>query len=272
MSMKKKLGFIIGIGVLTFSMAACGAEGSQKERNESIEQSSQQEQRGGGDYTMYGGNYVRILHEDYQMRQDLAERIGAALEDYSCDVKEITEVREDGNGGYYITYTDVADTIWVDQHVIVPEQGPVYIKEKQVTDPEESQIADQDKIQAGDSKREQVMDPDQEENDTVDVGEEYIKDCVPGDVVFDQETGLRYVKNQIIVSAEIGTPKEQMNSVADALGADIVGYLEFSADFQLEFRQDMSFKELQDCISEICENDFVRYASLNLASEITVDD
>lgn len=110
------------------------------------------------------------------------------------------------------------------------------------------------------------------DSDIIDIGEAYSKDPTAEDIVTDPETGLSYVKNQLLVSADFGTTKEQMEKVAEEVGADIVGYLEITADFQLEFRQDMDAEGLQSAADYMEGYPFVRLISLNLVNEVGLEE
>ena len=101
---------------LCLMLVACGSKPDADNTNPQVAE------KAGGDWSsMYGGNYAKILCEDYGIAQHTAIDIGVALEDYSCDVNEIYEVTEVNEKEYYITYKDNAGTVWEKQHVIGPE-------------------------------------------------------------------------------------------------------------------------------------------------------
>ncbi|MBO4702468.1 MAG: cellulose binding domain-containing protein [Lachnospiraceae bacterium] len=104
-----------------------------------------------------------------------------------------------------------------------------------------------------------------------DIGEAYCKELRDEDVVFDEETGLQYVKNQILISAYMGTPREAIEEIIDEIGASIVGYIEMTCDYQIEFSDNKTLDELQTIIDYINGYSFVSLATLNLASEIETE-
>lgn len=106
------------------------------------------------------------------------------------------------------------------------------------------------------------------ENEKADTQEDecYLKTATEDDIILDEEEGIYYVKNQIIVTTHLGASKELMRNLAEELDADIVGYIELIANFQLEFREEMTYTELMDKIVYVTELPFVRYAELNLAT------
>lgn len=100
------------------------------------------------------------------------------------------------------------------------------------------------------------------------IGEAYYKDVTEADVILNEDTGILYVKNQILISGVPGEPKKLFEDLAAELGADIVGYLEITNDYQLEFVTNKSAEELDAIIEQVKKNSFVSYASLNIASYI----
>ena len=100
--------------------------------------------------------------------------------------------------------------------------------------------------------------------------ENYYKSPGPDDVVKDPESGFVYVKNQLLVSFSAGTPnaREKMEKVCAELGAKIVGHIELTSDFQIEFDRDVSCKELLQIAEELKEKYyFVSGAYLNTVTE-----
>ncbi len=102
---------------------------------------------------------------------------------------------------------------------------------------------------------------------TEDIGESYIKEVTEDDVVFDEETGLAYVRNQVLISVELNVDKAVIEKLAADLDAEIVGYLELVNDYQLEFKEDKTLEELEEIIDSLMELPEVSYASLNYVVE-----
>lgn len=100
-----------------------------------------------------------------------------------------------------------------------------------------------------------------------DIGESYIKEVTEDDVVFDEQTGLIYVRNQVLISAELNVDKAVIEALAESLDAEIVGYLELMNDYQLEFKEDKTLEELEKIIDSLMELPEVSYASLNYVVE-----
>jgi len=106
-------------------------------------------------------------------------------------------------------------------------------------------------------------------------GELYYKEAEPGDIVQDEKTGYRYVKNQLQISCVLGTPraKEKVEKICQELDAEIVGVIEMTGDFQIEFHQDKTYDELLDIAQKLKEQYyFIIRVDLNLAIEMGIAD
>ena len=129
------------------------------------------------------------------------------------------------------------------------------------------------KVAEPDEKEPEETPAEPEETEPLeDIGENYFKEVTEDDVVFDEETGIQYAKNQLLISCDIGVPKELMQDVCNEIDAEIVGYIEITSDFQIEFKEDKTFEELEAMMIELPEKyDFIRGASFNMVSEIGID-
>ncbi|WP_034450757.1 hypothetical protein [Butyrivibrio sp. AE2032] len=109
-----------------------------------------------------------------------------------------------------------------------------------------------------------VSDTDRELEPLEDIGENYYKEVGVDDVVFDKESGMQYAKNQLLISCDIGTPRKDVEKICKKIGAEIVGYMEITSDFQIEFKKDMTYDELMAMSEELKEKyDFIRDVFLN---------
>ncbi|MBR2992502.1 MAG: hypothetical protein IKF31_04280 [Clostridiales bacterium] len=102
-----------------------------------------------------------------------------------------------------------------------------------------------------------------------DIGENYYKEASADDFV--EYDGLRCVKNQLLVSCNIGTSKEQMEEVCEEVGAEIVGYMEITSDFQIEFTEDKTYEELEEIADYLYGYPFVSFISLNMVVDSVPD-
>ncbi len=113
--------------------------------------------------------------------------------------------------------------------------------------------------------------PQDQQGSTIAEGEAYSKDPSKDDVLVDEETGIMYVKNQLLISCNIGTPKEEVEKICEEIDAEIVGYIELTSDFQIEFKEDHSIDQLQEAADSIESHPFVLNVTLNMVEDITVE-
>lgn len=106
------------------------------------------------------------------------------------------------------------------------------------------------------------------DSSTVSEPEAFFKQPAPRDIVYDGETGLRYVKNQLLISAFLDTPKEKIEQLAKELDAEIVGYIEITNDYQIEFLTDKTLDELEAAADYIDSFPFIVSVTLNLSFEL----
>ena len=109
-------------------------------------------------------------------------------------------------------------------------------------------------------------DPPRELEPLGEIGEAYCKELHDEDVVFDEVTGFQYVKNQILISAYMGTPREAIEEIVAEIGATIVGYIEITCDYQIEFDDNKTLDELQIIVNYLQGVSYISSASLNTAS------
>ena len=116
-------------------------------------------------------------------------------------------------------------------------------------------------------------DPEREKEPLEDIGENYYKEVTSMDEVeFNEETGIQYVKNQLLISCELGTPKELVQDVCNEIGAEIVGYTEITSDAQIEFAEDKTYEELEAMTIELPEKyDFISAVFFNTVSSVRFD-
>lgn len=103
------------------------------------------------------------------------------------------------------------------------------------------------------------------------IGEMYYKPARREDLVTDAETGICYVSNQILVSAVPDATREALVKLFEECGATVVGFIELTNDFQIEFAEAKTITELTDCIDWLEGSDLIAYASLNISSETEGD-
>lgn len=101
--------------------------------------------------------------------------------------------------------------------------------------------------------------------------EMYYKEPGPEDIQWDSDTGLYYVKNQLLISALPGASKNVFEVILNEVEADIVGYIGLTNDYQIEFRDEKTLSELQNIGEYLDSFSFVSEVTLNTAMETGVD-
>lgn len=100
-------------------------------------------------------------------------------------------------------------------------------------------------------------------DDFQDIGTVYFKEPAWADVVIDETTGMQYIKNQLLISAFTGVPIEAIESISAEVDAEIVGYIEMTNDYQIEFITDKTLAELAAVANYINSFSFISNVTLN---------
>lgn len=114
---------------------------------------------------------------------------------------------------------------------------------------------------------EKKKEPEREKEPLESIGEAYCKEPEESDIAMDSETGIQYVKNQLLISAYMGAEKSVFEEIAADMGAEIVGYIELTNDYQIEFQEEKSLEEIQIIADYIDSFSFVSCVTLNVVSE-----
>ncbi|MFA5585757.1 MAG: S8 family serine peptidase [Saccharofermentanales bacterium] len=104
------------------------------------------------------------------------------------------------------------------------------------------------------------------------IGQIYFEKTDPENLVFDQEAGVLYSNNELLVVAKEGVTYKKVQDLADQYQARIVGYIEISNDYQWRLSGTLSKQELDRLINELMDNPLLIHASLNQSIEMEVED
>ena len=107
---------------------------------------------------------------------------------------------------------------------------------------------------------------------TDDIGQAYFKEPSEEDIVFNEEHNVRYVKNQLLISASPETPKDDIEKLAEETDGEIVGYIELTGDYQIEFGTDKTIDELQNVADYMDSYPFVLNVTLNLVDDVCIEE
>ncbi len=122
------------------------------------------------------------------------------------------------------------------------------------------------------SSKEPVQDTDLTESEEIDVGEIYFHE-VDEEHISSTESGLMYADNEILITAAGGTTKSQMEELAEQYGAEIVGYIEQTGDYQLLFPDTSYTKdELDELRAELEKEEIIEGSSVNGIALISYDE
>lgn len=103
----------------------------------------------------------------------------------------------------------------------------------------------------------------------------YYKEVSEEDILYDEEHNVKYAKNQLLISVSVFSETNEwleIKRIADEIDAEIVGYIEISGDYQIEFREDKTLDELETIADYLNSYPFVINVTLNIISEVTTAD
>lgn len=78
----------------------------------------------------------------------------------------------------------------------------------------------------------------------------------------------RYVKNQLLIGVTPGTDESVIENLAESYDADIVGYLKEMKMYQIEFRRDVSYIEMEKIAENLESCPYISYAMLNYLDDL----
>lgn len=104
-----------------------------------------------------------------------------------------------------------------------------------------------------------------------DIGEAYYQEVSEEDIVFDEEHGVKYARNQLLISVSPDTAREKINEIVTEVNAEIIGFIELTGDYQIEFIDDKTLDELSETADYIMAYPFVMNVTLNIIGEVGFD-
>ncbi len=92
----------------------------------------------------------------------------------------------------------------------------------------------------------------------------------PSDEEYIDENGaVRYVSNEILITAKEGTKREDVVKLAEKYDCEIVGEIEITCDYQLRFASEMNFNRISELVKRFEAEAIVDSAMLNYVQEIS---
>ncbi len=83
-----------------------------------------------------------------------------------------------------------------------------------------------------------------------------------------EDDGIQYVANQLNLVGKDGVTFDQIADLGTEYEFEIVGYIEFTNDYQVKFVNDKTYEELNELMAELGQNELILEAELNLVSTI----
>lgn len=109
--------------------------------------------------------------------------------------------------------------------------------------------------------------PDQIVFDENNIGELYYSP-IDIDHIANDESGIMYADNELLVVAKQGTAKEEIEKLAKKYDAEIVGYIEQTGDYQFKFTNAKTNNELDSIMKAFEKSDDIISVSKNYISEM----
>lgn len=101
--------------------------------------------------------------------------------------------------------------------------------------------------------------------------ENYISIPNENNIKTDDETNIAFVNNELILHMVHNTPREQVLDLIKLYNAYIIGEISVVDTYQIRFRNNYTYPELNDLINEIEANKLVAWVSVNMAFEESAD-
>ncbi len=182
---------------------------------------------------------------------------------------------EYGHGGYFMNVADLRidnDTLFVTLYEGLYE-APEYTEEIMTTcckieiKPGVSNVIVKNTGGCDFKQIEKAAEPSKSTNSS---NEMYFKEPEPENIVYDEEHGLSYVKNQLLISTSPDTERSkvvEMLSTGNYGEVQIVGEIALTGDYQVEFSDEHSLSEMQEIADYYLVFPFVENVTLNIISE-----
>lgn len=110
--------------------------------------------------------------------------------------------------------------------------------------------------------------PADKKYDENNIGEVYCA-AIDENHIAEADNGISYIDNEVLVVAKDGVSKSEIEQLAKDNDAQIVGCIEQTGDYQLQFSEEMSAQELDDSISRLKESDKLLSADKNTVFDVS---
>ena len=104
-----------------------------------------------------------------------------------------------------------------------------------------------------------------------DAGEISFREPSDEHIVFDEATGNYFVDNEILITGQENTTKEEIEQIISEINGDIVGWIEITNDYQIEVSEAMTTSELNEIVEQLNKNEAIDEAMLHYLYEVDFD-
>lgn len=105
--------------------------------------------------------------------------------------------------------------------------------------------------------------------DQEDIGEIYFTEPAAENVVMEEETGIEYVNNELLLVAKDGVSHDTMQKIISEIGGTIVGYIELMGDYQVRLDKSYTKEQLEEKIAMLRNNPNIHDVTLDYAMRIS---
>lgn len=114
-----------------------------------------------------------------------------------------------------------------------------------------------------------IFDGSGEDNGEKSGGEIYYKDIESEDDIAYDNDGERYFRNQLILTVSEDKSFEETKEFVRSIDSDIVGYIEVTNEYQIEFTYDLDINALEEIASNLESYPFIEEVSVNYIFDLS---
>ena len=108
-------------------------------------------------------------------------------------------------------------------------------------------------------------------NDDENIDEIYFAPISDEHIAITEDGTVAYADDELLVVAKSGVSKEEIEKLAAKYGAEIVGCIEQTGDYQWKFDESKSVSEFEDILESLMEEDIIEDAYVNFVSDYWKD-
>lgn len=110
-----------------------------------------------------------------------------------------------------------------------------------------------------------------ETEETVDAGEMYSEDIAEENIAFDEESGLQYADNQLLITTVSGVTEQEVQKLIDPYQASIVGRIEMMNIYQIKFPQSYTKEELDQIKEALSSSNKIENCGENHVMDVDIN-